>query len=211
MGLPAAPVDIANMALDLLGQPPVASINPPENTDAAKLVARHYDAVRQAVLRKYVWNFAKKRITCTRNGTPAFDFSDAYALPNDFVRLLSINGDTELQQTTDYDIQGRDILLNASGATSVKLRYIRDEKDVNKWDALFRNIVILTLASQCAYQLTKQKSVVERIEGLLKLELPDAVSIDGQERPPQRIQRSKAIAARTRLMSGVASPYTILP
>jgi hypothetical protein len=211
MGLPAAPVDICNMALDLLGQPPVASIDPPENTVAAKLVARHYDAARQTVLRKYVWNFAKKRTSCARTGTPAFDFADMYAMPNDFLRLLSIEGDTEIQKTMDYDIQGKEILANASGASSIKLRYIADIEDVNKWDALFRNIVVLTIALNCGYQLTKQKSVVERIDALLKLELPDAVSIDGQEVPPKRIQTSKSIIRRMTQSAGVASKFTITP
>lgn len=208
MGLPASEVDICNMALDFIGQPPIASISPPSTTTEI-LVARHYDDARQAVLRKYVWNFAKKRSTCSRTGAAAFDFPDKYQLPNDFVRLLSVQGDREIEQSTDFDIEGRELLIDASGAASIKIRYIRDVTDVTLWDAGFRRLVALTLALDLAYQITKKKAVVEQIDALLRLELPDAVSVDGQEVPPRKIQRSKYITARRITGGSVASKYTV--
>ena len=210
--VPASEVEICNLALDRFGERPIANIDNPQTT-AEITMARHFAQVRQELLRKYVWNFGKKRASISRSGTPEFDYADKYQLPNDFVRLLSVNGDTEVQQSKDYDIEGRELLIDASGAASIKIRYIKDVTDVSQWDSLFRTCMILSLALATAYQFTKKKALVDQINGLLAAELPDAVSIDGQEKPPVRIQRSKYLAARQMggYSTGVASQYTVLP
>lgn len=225
MGAPQSPIDICNMALAHLGEPPIDTISPPV-TEREDIVALQYDDARQNVLRKNVWNFAKKRVLASRSGTPTFDYADEYALPSDFIRLLSVNGLSattgsgeaggEISQTLDYDIEGRSVLLNASGAPTVQMRYIADIETVSTWDPLFRKLVILTLALQLAYTITGKKEMVEQMNALLTRELPDAASIDGQEVPPKRIQRSRALTARRSpgigaSTAGVASPYTYLP
>lgn len=212
MAVPSSPIDICNLALDHFGERSIASINPP-STKPEITMARHYDQVRRELLRKYVWNFAKKRDSISRIGTPAFDFPDKYQLPNDFIRLLSIGGETERTQKREYDIEGRELLCNGSGAASVTIRYIRDVEDVTKWDSLFIKCMGLSLALDTAYAFSKKKGDVERLNGLLTTELPDAVTIDGQEKPPIRIQYSKYLAARqgAGYSAGVASQYTILP
>lgn len=211
MGLPASKIGICNMALDHIGQPPISSIDP-GSTPTEILVARHYDAVRQSVLRKYVWNFAKKRATITRSGDAEFDFTDKYTLPNDFVRLLSVEGSSgEISQSNDYDINGREIYINASTADSINIRYVSDVEDVTTWDALFRQLVILNLALVLAFAITKKESVVKRINDMLALETPSAISIDGQEVPPRRIQKSRIITSRRLGTASVASPYTEVP
>jgi hypothetical protein len=210
MSLPLAPVDIVNLALDHLSQPPITSIDAP-TTPEEEICARWYDQVRQMLLREYVWNFAKKRATITRAGDPEFDFDDKYTLPNDCLRVLSIQGDIEVAQEQDYDIEGRYILLNNGGGSSITLRYISDVTDIQQWDVLFKNIVVLTLALRLAYKFTLKKGVVEQINALLKLDLAKAVSVDGQERPPRRIQRSKYLnARRSGVSSNVADRYTVL-
>lgn len=58
-GICTSEVDLANMALDCLGQKPISSISPP-NSNLSALVARWYPITRQEFLRSYtVWNFAK--------------------------------------------------------------------------------------------------------------------------------------------------------
>ena len=56
---PTSEIELANCALDVLGQSPINSISPPGD-DIESLVSRNFSRVRQAVLCKYtVWNFAK--------------------------------------------------------------------------------------------------------------------------------------------------------
>lgn len=213
MGAPQSAIEICNMALAHIGEPPIDTIDPPV-TEREEIVALQYDDARQNVLRQFVWNFAKCRANISRSDTPAFDYEDMYALPADFIRLLSVGGsDFEVGQTLDYDIEGRSILINAGGADTIPLRYIKDEELVTTWDPLFRKLVILTLAMQLAFQITGKKEIVAQVESLLTREMPGAASVDGQEVPPKRIQRSRALDARRMgsISPGVASGYTTLP
>ena len=131
-----------------------------------------------------------------------YDYTDSYALPNDFVRLLSVNGVNEWEQTFAYDLrsdsegEGRILCMNNGGATTVNIRYIQDVQNVTQWDDLFRRVVILELALSVGYQITKDKDVIQRIAALLKDAHAEAASINGQERRPIRIERSRILRDR---------------
>lgn len=195
MGAPVAPIDVCNLALDFLGQTPIASIDTP-TTSAEEICARHYDQVRRQLLREWVWNFAKRRVSLSRIGAPGFDFADEYALPNDCLRVLSVGGDVEVAQEKNFDIQGRSILLNNGGAASTTLRYIADVTNPQEMDATFINLLALALALKISYKFTLKKGLTDQLSQQYAADLPKAVTIDGQERPPRRIQRSKYLTAR---------------
>lgn len=205
MALPTSPVDICNMALDLVAERSISSITPPV-TDTEKVLSRHYDEHRQQLLRQGVWNFAYRRILCARSRTPAFDFTDAYLLPNDELRVLSV-GDKDLRGRTIYEIEGREIVMNAAAAASIKVRYISDVTDVSLWDAGFRRLMVIGLALEVGYKITGKEKVIERLEALYRAEWKGAFSIDGQEVPPTRIQFSKYLDARRTNTNSADSRY----
>ena len=226
MSRPQSPVDVVNIALDYLGQNSVTSIT--DNTQPhAILMGRHYDMVRRKLLREYPWNWAKRRKLLLRSRTPEFDFADAYVLPGDYLRILNFGGPTSATTNNQppgmidnivqyFDIEDNpagsmEILCNNQGQSTLAARYIADIEDVNKFDALFVNLLALHVALNVAYQITKNKDDVQRINELLKIELPMALSIFGQENPPTIIEQSKFINARLRGTTGndaVASQYT---
>ncbi len=122
MSAPNSSVDICRLALDLLKQTAVVSniVNP--TTTEEKVCARWYDATRRALLRKHFWVFARSRAAISRDSeTPPFGYADAYKLPNDFLRLHFIGDDTLNNYVKDYEIEGRQILLNYSNATSLNI------------------------------------------------------------------------------------------
>ncbi len=189
------PVNICNMALDQLRQRTrVSSITEP-TTETEATMAQWYDITRQALLREYIWRFAKARKTISRTGSPEFDWASAYRAPNDFIRLLSVNGHTEVHQYQDYDIEGRDILLQNNNPT-INIRYIRDCEDVALFDPLFKMMLAYQLAWNVSYKFTLQKGVKEDISKYLAMQEPKLATINAQERPPIRIQRSKFLNAR---------------
>jgi len=102
MAIVTTPVGVLNLALDRLGQREISSITSP-TTEVETICARHWDRTRLKVFRKYVFNFSRKLATLTASTTkfPAFGFISAYAVPNDFVRLLSL-GDSSV---VNADIQ----------------------------------------------------------------------------------------------------------
>lgn len=210
MGLPSNEVAIANLALDRLGQPHVSNISP-GNTSTEIILAGQFGEVRQSLLRKHIFPFAVKRVNISRVAdAPAMDFPDAYQLPADFVRLLSVMGEFgEISQSRDYAIEGRTVLIDGGGAGTIKCRYIADVTDVSQWDAGFRRCFAIALAIACCYKITKKTELLKPLESELARELPDAVTVAGQEVPPRRIQRSKYLDARAKGAGSVniASKY----
>ena len=192
----SAGVDICNLALDYLGTGPVASITTPATT-LEVLCSRWYDDTRRELLRKHVWNFAKARISISRNPTaPSFGYSDSYSKPIDFLRLLFIGDDSVGYYTKAYEIEGDQIILNNSGATSLNIGYIKDETAVGKFDSLFIITLALRLALNISFKLTLKNTVVSRVRELEQEASQKAMAIDGQERPPKVILRSKYLDAR---------------
>lgn len=206
MPLPTSPVDICNMSGDLLRERAISVISPPV-TETEKIYARHYDEVRQWLLYQGVWNFAYRVVEIDRTSTPAGDFADAYLLPTNCLRLLSV-GDATFRGQTKYEVRGREIVIDNDGEAALLVRYIEDVTDVTTWSAGYRKLMILLLAEQVGYAITGKEKPIERLEALIKAAWKDAFSIDGQESPPTRIERSRLLTARRLNSANVASRYT---
>lgn len=203
-------VDICNLAMDHLNEKAdIANIENPE-TDNEKLCARHYHVVLEYLLRNYVWNFAKGRKVIMRDAlnTPEFDYTDAYKLPGDFIRLISYNDYPNLIDL-NFDIVGNHLLLNNNGASSINLRYIKRVDDVKAFDAGFVQLFSLYLALNMAFKKTGKQTLMDRLGKLIDVAEAKIISIDGQERPPQRIQRSRYRRARNMVGYSSASKYLI--
>lgn len=218
MAVITSKVSICNLALSHLDSGIVADIDTKPQTETELECARWYDTTRRGLLRRFVWNFARKRAVITRDVTaPIFGFTDAYTFPNDYLRLLAFGNTTDFDEMFHwdvhrflYEIEGRKLLINNDGDESVNLIYIYDNISVNEYDALFVETLALKLAYKMAYKFTTKKSVVDRINTELEQKTQEAVSIDGQERPPKKVQRSRLGAARRRHgTSTVAGKFTI--
>lgn len=196
--------DIGNLALDLLSAGTVQNIVVP-TTPTEELLNRWYDQVRRKVLREHPWNFASKRDTLAASATdPAFGYTAAFPVPNDFLRLLTIqDGDgNDLQgQSYGFEFVGtqRCIVCNAEGGV-LRLRYVFDIEDVSKFDPLFIQLFAHELAMAIAYKITESNGNVERLAQISKAASGMAKSIDGQENPPKMIVRSRGINARRNLL-----------
>ncbi len=208
MSAPSSPVEICRLALDLLKQTSViTSIENPTTTDEI-ICARWYDATRRALLRRHFWVFARTRGAISRDATaPSFGYSDAYNLPNNYLRLRFIGDDTLNNYIKDYEIEERQLLLNNSGATSLNIGYIKDITDVSMFDTLFVPLFAAELAINMSYAFTGKNTVIERLVTILTELRTEAKAVNGQDRPPRRIESSKFRKARQGLYSG-ADKYT---
>jgi len=199
MAKPTSDIHICNLALDRLGIRSITSIDTPV-TPEEDVCARHYDAARREALRTHVWNFAKKYDTLTASGsvTPDFGFSVAYALPNDFIRLCTL-GDTTLGANLSsdlYDLSEGYIFTDSAGDDGLAMQYIHDAVTVAKFDALFVRVLVLTLAHNMSYKFNLKASVRREIQDEMSELTTEARAVDGQEKPPQRVQRSAILNAR---------------
>ncbi len=208
MAAPNSPVGICKLALDLLKQTSVLSSIANPTTKEEKVCARWYDATRRAVLRKHFWVFARTRKSISRDATaPPFGYADAYNLPTEYLRLQFIGNDTENDYERKYESNGRQLLLNNSGSASLNVGYIQDITAVSDFDSLFVLLLVAELAANMAYAFTAKNTVIERISLILETLRAEAKSVNGQDRPPKRIESSKFKNARKNLYSG-AGKYT---
>jgi hypothetical protein len=69
-------------------------------------------------------------------------------------------------------------------------------------DSMFVDLLAVDIAMSVAFKVTQSNSDVARLAEIYKTKMAQAKAIDGQERPPQRRQVSKARNAR---LSGVST------
>lgn len=202
MSQPTASVDIANLALDLLAQDPVVSIVNPASV-AADILARWYDQTRRLLLRKYIFNFARKVVLLTpsANAPTHPEYVNGYALPNDLVRLLKL-GDRILWggavPTGFFDFSGGYLYCDDTTVSTVppvtpsslQVTYTYDAQNVLQFDSAFIDLLALTLAVRNCKKITGREPSDKLIAELRNAEVA-AAAISGQEKPPVRVQRSK--------------------
>jgi hypothetical protein len=194
--------DVGNLALDLLSAGTVQDVENPTST-TEELLNRWYDVCRKKLLRSHPWNFATKRIILAASTpAPQFGYTSQYRLPADCVRILSV-ADLEGNPiaTTSYHVENGFILYEGD-AGQLRLSYIYDITDVTQMDAMFVDLLAADLAVSIAFKVTEANSDISRLVELHKMKMAQAKAIDGQERPPQRRQVSKARNAR---LSGVST------
>ena len=147
-------VDLANMALTMLGQQPISNLT--DNNNRAKMANQRLADIRDTVLRAHNWNCATKRASLTNKDSvaPAWGYANRFALPSLFIRLVR----TE-DPLVDYKIEsgndtGANTLFIVTDATSVNILYIYKVTDVSKMDSTLKHAIATRLASDIAVALT---------------------------------------------------------
>ncbi len=138
-----------------------------------------------------------------------FGYADAYQLPTNFLKLHFIGDDSIRNFKFDYEFEGDRLLLNNSTGASLNIGYVQNITDVTKFDALFVILLAAELADNMAYKWTLKNTVIQRLETILKGKRAEAKAVNGQDRPPKRVQRSKFLDARRNLTSSVAGKFTV--
>jgi hypothetical protein len=146
---------ICNLALGKLGEKRIMSID--DNDPVARQCRLFYAQTRDEVLRAHRWNFAIKRITLVQlTAGPEFGWSYQYALPNDCLRVLQINGWEANERQDEWQGEGGNLLCDED---SVQLRYIGRIEDAATFDPLFVEAITVKLASKLAQSITGSREL----------------------------------------------------
>lgn len=170
-------VDCCNSALQRVGAASITSLT--DNSPEARACSIAYDSNRRDELRKHTWNFAVKRAVLAPDSTaPAFDYTYAFTLPADCLRVLR-------PATSDLDwlIEGRKILTNDSSV--LNLRYIADITDATQWDSSFYNVIAAALAIDIVEKLTQSNVKKSALISDYKDCVSDAKRVDAFESGPE--------------------------
>lgn len=169
------PVDIANMAMALLTEASIDSLD--DDDRAARLLNTHFDTTREAELMKRDWVFAILSVDVVPTVTGAWPYGFAYELPSDCLRLLPMtwNGDPDADEI-DYRREG-DTVITAAGGTR-RIRYIGNLIDPGDWDALFTQVLAAALAIKIAHPLTGKAGMVDAARQAYADAMRDAVRVN---------------------------------
>lgn len=170
-------VSICSNALMMLGKAPIASLE--DENDRAKYCANLYPLLRDAMLRKHLWNCAIKRVLLSPEaGAPAFDYTNQFQLPSDFLRLYQVG--TLKSPIKDFQLENRMIMANVP---ALPLRYVWRNEDENNWDVGLVQAVTHGMAAVLAYPITQSTSLRDSMKQEAIQVLREAKAIDGQENP----------------------------
>lgn len=150
---------ISNMALGRIGAKRISSLSDSTEATLPAIQCRlHYEQTRDALIRSHVWRFAMARVELSENTeAPAFEWDNAFDLPNDFLRHRSIYEDNNTAAKSvlrSYAIEGKQVLSNDS---TVEFRYVKKVTDPTKFDPLFIEVLVLSLAIKLVMPLAQDR------------------------------------------------------
>jgi len=176
----SGPTQIANLALNHVGEPPITDLNDDDNATANIVLVVYEPAIRE-MGRDHEWNCLKRRQDLPIVlPAPLFGFKFQYELPVELIRLLRLNGRDIRENTSLFEIEGRHLLTHADTA---KIQYIAFDPDTTVYDTMFREALAVLIASKIAIQLRQDEALAARLFQTYKtVHLPAARKVDGNER-----------------------------
>lgn len=187
---PNTETDVANAALSAIKVGKILSIDA-DDTERAKTVRRHFAKVRDALQRRYKWNFNEGRLKLPAGGsTPEFDFCNRFPFTADMLGVREVRG----CRRSDWKVSGRSVIANA--AAPLKVVASMREPSVAVWDALFKVTFIAALAYALAPELAKDDDTISRADTAAKAALAAATPVDAGEGTPDQPEDQDVILAR---------------
>lgn len=178
MGSSTTQTSIANRALQILGSPPISSLQ--ENSRGARAINTSYMPVLLSELRKNYWNFAIRRAQLAADAIgPAFGKSNYFTLPSDFLDLAppdqvfgvqgggTIAGNQILAGTpiitgspiVDWQIEGNKIASNMDAP--LNLRYVSSNITESQFDPCFDEALSCALAMFTCEEITQSNTKLQ--------------------------------------------------
>lgn len=141
MPQPLSETEIASIALNLIGEPAIMSMD--DESTLAILCRRHFGSARDEALQDMKPNFARKfRILAASATPPEHQYGVRYPLPADYLDMVQF-----YPKLRPYEIVGTDLFTDSLEARIV---YVRRIEDTTMWTSLFATAVSYKLAERIA-------------------------------------------------------------
>lgn len=185
-------VALCARALIMIGAAPISSFE--EDSSEAEIARMLYPTLRDGMLASYPWRFAAKGMWLSKlaneGADPAADGMMQFALPRDFVRLLSLEGNGG--KITRFELRGRVVLC---ASDSAYLGYVArlEEGSFPPW---FDLALITRLAAEFCLPLTESSTRAEYLFKRSEDQFKQARLADAQQSTPHAIDDFSLISAR---------------
>lgn len=183
-------INICSTALVKMGAQSISSFE--DGTVEAEISAKMYPLTRDALLSAYPWSFAVGQQKLNKlNVKPLADYKYAYALPNDFLRVMSA-GNGNRGFGIEYRIFENRLHTNSE---EVNLTYIFRPKEEN-FPAFFYDALVAKLAAAVALPLTENSATTQELERQADKIVSAARLIDSQQSTPRNFEDFTLIGVR---------------
>lgn len=183
--------DRANEALAHIGEPAIVSIDD-AGRKAARECRRHFASVRDQLLRKAKWQFAKASAMPAAIGAPADGvWQFRYPMPTDCLAVREIqDADLSSWEVRSADTAGDPRVMVDTDIEAPIVFYTRRIDNPAQWDELFAETFALSLAAKINPALGRDKTITVNLKSEVETRLIQARQKDAQERAAERITRS---------------------
>jgi hypothetical protein len=185
MSIGATPTDIANLALILIGEQPIMSIDTPTDKQGRTCKAM-FEFAKRAAFTAHPWGCLVKRELLPKTGsTPKFEFENEYRLPSDCLRLFQIIDPLTGQTTNEtFKVEGDTILTNMGAP--LQIRYIKDTSDFSSLPPHVYDVLVHTLALRITLPITAKSTIYNAMKNTLKELLDEASFTDSTVDTPDQ-------------------------
>lgn len=183
----ASSVEICNSALILVGAERINSIT--DENKRARLCLEQYDKLKKQLLANHPWNFALKRTELATTTAPIYEWSTAFVLPNDCLRVF----ETDLGDDVEWVVEGRLLLTNTS---TIKIKYVSSLVTEGHFSEGFSEALAHKLSIYLAYNLTQSTTQAKSLKDDYKVALRDAKAQDAQEGSTTQVVASTWVNSR---------------
>jgi hypothetical protein len=162
-------VDIANRALDILGQSAITALG--SNEAGSAEIQRNFQSCFEEVARVIPFRCLTKRAALAASATaPEWQYDYAFPLPADCLALLDVYKN-ETARSTDWILESNSILCNHAGP--LYIRYTKQSDDPNEWDSLLQSAVAHRIAAEICETITtstqKLQMVMAKYAAIMKV------------------------------------------
>jgi len=196
-------VSVCNLALQKLGAARIVALS--ENSRNAKSVAACYEAQRRSEIRKYLWNFAKRRASLAASSVaPAFTYANAFPVPSDFLRLIK-----RVVLGLDWHLEQHDgglAILTNDGAP-LEIPYLADVTNAALFDPAFVEMLACKIAWHTCEDITQSNTkkaalMEEYATHRADARRTNAFELPSQEEPDDSWLVARAVGSRNWLRFG---------
>lgn len=190
---------ICNSALIKVGAERIVSLD--GSNKRARLCKEQYEKVRNDLLQSHPWNFAitRKTLALVATYTPSFEYSKAFQIPSDVLRVLdtSLNtghqiGERKWNIEIDPDSNVKLLVCNES---AVDIRYIKDI-DEPFFTPAFAELLAAKMAVEISYAITQSAKMTALLQKQFDDKIKDVRSFDAMEGSVRVVEADDWLLAR---------------
>ena len=176
--------EICNSALAKIGAQSILDLD--EESKAGRLCKKLYPLLRDEVMAAHPWNFAIKRADLgdALATAPVFEYSYAYALPGDCLRVIKTNLNLEPSGAGEAKWKIENVEDQRALVTDwedIKVMYVAKITNVTLFQPHFVEALAWRLAADLAYPMTTSSTLAANMLAIYEDRLAKARSFDGQE------------------------------